>query len=90
MSNVVRKWRPTGDRSHLEGAKYRHFYFKKKTMRNTRSKYRAKEGLTFVLEPFLHPVACGVAKREFVEHIGKDLSAQRVLDVKHRFPVAKV
>ena len=59
-------------------------------MRNTRSKYRAKQGLTFVLEPFLHPVACGVAKREFVEDIGKDLSAQRVLDVKHRFPVAMV
>jgi hypothetical protein len=59
-------------------------------MRNTQSEYRAKEGLTFVLEPFLHPVVCGVAKREFVEDVGEDLCEQRVLNVKHRFPVAKV
>lgn len=63
-----------------------------KAMRNTRYEHRAKEGLTFVLEPFLCPVACGVAtgKRELVEDVGKDLSEQRVLNVEHCFPVAKV
>lgn len=59
-------------------------------MRNSRSEHRAKGGLTFVLEPFLRPGVCTMAKREFVEFVGKDLREQRVLNVQHCFSMVIV
>ena len=59
-------------------------------MKRSLFEYRAEEELTFVLEPFLRPVLCGIAQREFVYDVGKDLRAQCALNLQHCFPVMKI